>query len=246
MANWGREETGLRPCHAHRLLRLLVLRHRAVMRGIRRGALIVLWLVLCGLSIALVPGAAPLSAASGSFLETFDGSPGAPTPWRPATWDVTVHSRDVGTFATLESMHAGHGSDCSAPPAEHNISSYDDAVFVCRDHVMTAIKAGGYGLIYLTPNQLVDFGAGEAVVKFDVSTLRTSQRDWIDLWITPFNENLQFALDEFLPDGNGNPRNAIHLRMDNFGGGSGSVRLSSGTSSKPSWRSPPTSASSRS
>ena len=118
-------------------------------------------------------------------------------------------------------MNAGHGSDCSGPPSAHSISRYEDAVFQCRDHVMTAIKAEGYGLIYLTPNQLVDFSAGEAVIKFDVSTLRTSERDWIDLWITPFNENVQLALDDWIPDGNGYPRNAVHIRMDNFGGGSG-------------------------
>jgi hypothetical protein len=56
---------------------------------------------------------------------------------------------------------------------------------------MTAIAADGYGVIYLTPNQLVDFSVGEATVAFDVSTLRLSHRDWIDLWITPYADILQ-------------------------------------------------------
>ncbi|HVD30343.1 MAG TPA: hypothetical protein VNE19_01350, partial [Methylomirabilota bacterium] len=158
------------------------------------------------------------SAASGTFLDTFDGAPPAPTPWHPANWDVTVHSRDVDTFTTLESMHAGHGTDCSAPPATHDISSYDDAVFLCRDHVMTAINAGGYAVIYLTPNQLVDFSTSESVVRFDVSTLVTSGRDWIDFWITPFHENVQLVGDIGPVDLNGLPRDAVHVRMNQFSG----------------------------
>ena len=39
---------------------------------------------------------------------------------------------------------------------------------------MTSINASGYGVIYLTPDQMVDFSAGEAVVRFDMSTFRTS------------------------------------------------------------------------
>ncbi|HEY6202663.1 MAG TPA: hypothetical protein VI056_06435 [Candidatus Limnocylindria bacterium] len=163
---------------------------------------------------ALSLGNTPRSAASVTFLETFDGAPNMPTPWHPANWDVTVHSRDVDTFTSLELMHAGHGVDCSAPPATHDISSYGDAVFLCRDHVMTAIKASGYGVVYLTPNQLVDFSGGEAVVRFDVSTLRTSDRDWIDLWITPFDQNVQLVGDIGDVDLNGYSRNAVHIRQD--------------------------------
>ena len=156
---------------------------------------------------------------AGTFLETFDGSPAGPTPWHSANWDVTVHSRDLATLSTLEPMAAMHGSDCGAPPATHTISTYADAVFQCRDHVMTAIKAEGYGVIYLTPNALADFSVGEAVVKFDVSTLRTSDRDWIDLWLTPFNDNVQLVGDVGAVDLNGNPRNGVHIRMDQFNGG---------------------------
>jgi hypothetical protein len=148
------------------------------------------------------------------FIETFDGEPAHPQPWHPATWDVTVHSRDLETWNTLEPMEAMHGSDCAAPPASHMISSYEDAVFLCRDHVMTSILAEGYGVIYLTPNQLVDFSNSEAVISWDMSTARASGRDWIDLWITPYLDNLQLPLEEWLPDLNGEPRNAIHVRMD--------------------------------
>ncbi len=167
------------------------------------------------LAIVGVLGRSEGAVAAGTFLETFSGWPGGPLPWRPTTWDVTVHSRDTATWSSLQTMHAGHGADCAAPPATHDISRYEDAVFQCRDHLMTAIYAGGYGLIYLTPNQLVDFSTGEAVVRFDMSTLNTSSRDWPDLWITPFNENLQLTLDNWLPDGNGEPRNALHIKLEN-------------------------------
>jgi hypothetical protein len=85
---------------------------------------------------------------------------------------------------------------------------------------MTALFAdGGYGAIYLTPPALVDFSAGEAVLRFDGSTARTSPRDWIDLWISPYDEHLQLPLEAWLPDLQGPPRHAVHLRMDSTVGG---------------------------
>lgn len=155
---------------------------------------------------------APLTPVA--FLETFDGEPSEPTPWNPTYWDVTVHSRDIGTWFTLQSMDAMHSSACEGPPLTHPINQYEDAVFSCRNHMMTAINAGGYGLIYLTPNHMVDFSEETAVIRFDMSTLRSSKRDWIDIWITPYEENLQLPLEDWLPDLNGEPKNAIHIVMD--------------------------------
>jgi hypothetical protein len=80
--------------------------------------------------------------------------------------------------------------------------------------MMTSLYASDYGVIYLTPNYLVDFSEGEAVIRFDVSTLRTSNRDWIDVWITPYEDNLQLPLEDWLPDLNGEPRQAVHVRME--------------------------------
>ena len=58
----------------------------------------------------------------------------------------------------------------------------------------------------------------KSVISFDVSTLRTSGRDWIDLWITPYNENLALPID-FEVDLNGAPKNSLHIRMDFSGAG---------------------------
>ena len=148
------------------------------------------------------------------FVSTFDGAPAAPQPWTPSTWDVAVHSRDHQTWDALEPMQAAHSGSCGAPPATHTISAYQDAVYQCNDHIMTAINASDYGMIYLTPNQLVDFSGGGAIVRFDMSTLRASGRDFVDLWISPYNEHLQLPLRDDLPDAQGEPRNAVHIEMD--------------------------------
>jgi hypothetical protein len=160
-------------------------------------------------------------AAPAPFLEAFDGRPAGPEPWRPADWDVSVHSLDPGSWARLPAMDAQHGPDCAAPPATHHLDGdYGQAVFRCNDHVMTAINGAGYGAVYLTPPALLDFSQGEAVLRFDLSTLRTSGRDWVDVWLSPYEEHLHLPLENDLPDLAGPPRRALHVRMDNGYGGS--------------------------
>ncbi|ABY34862.1 MAG TPA: hypothetical protein DEF43_11500 [Chloroflexus aurantiacus] len=155
----------------------------------------------------------PIIVKPSIFTETFTGEPAQPQSWDPNHWDVAVHSRDVNTWYQLEEMSAEHGHDCAPAPATHTINRYEDAVYQCRNHIMTAIKASGYGLIYLTPNHLVDFSGGTATIRFDVSTLRTSLRDWIDLWISPYNDHLQLPFDMEV-DLSGPPRNGVQVRMD--------------------------------
>lgn len=157
------------------------------------------------------------------FLESFDGSPAAPQPFTQTgqnEWDIAIHSRDTGTFQALHQQDAHHGADCSAPldtagnlVTHRTTGIYEDAVFKCKDHIMTAINEEGYGVIYLTPNQLADF-TEPVTIKFDVSTFKSSNRDWIDLWITPYEDNMQLPLDAWLPDLQGTPKNAIHIRED--------------------------------
>ena len=109
----------------------------------------------------------------------------SPLQYNPSTWDVLVHSRDAATWKQLEPMDAHHGPQLrwlTGHPPDLELSS--QAVFQCNDHVMTSIQADGYGLIVLTPNQLVDFSSGEAVVRFDMSTFRSSPRDWVSVWLS--------------------------------------------------------------
>lgn len=198
----------------------------AMGRGPRRpalGSLLVAGLVL-GLMLAAaandgVSAALPTSGAPFSF--NFAGNPSSPQPWNPSNWDVVVNSRDVRTFAQLEGMQAQHGADCGPPPATHFNNTYQGAVFICRNHVMTAINAGGYGEIVLTPDHMVDFSGGETTIRFNLTTLRTSFRDWVDIWLTPFEDNLVLPIDPGLGavDLQGPPLRGIQVRMDQGAGG---------------------------
>ncbi len=164
-------------------------------------------------------GAAIVANAS-----TFDGNPAAPLPVTTgytdagdgATYDVQVHDRNE--WFTLPAIQAQHGSDCAGPPATHTNTSYEGSVFICRDHVMTAINGeAGYSVIYLTPNRLFDFSQGGSVT-FDISTERMSVRDWWDVLITPYGDNLALPLLSDLSQGvdlQGPPMNTIHIGTDN-------------------------------
>ncbi len=180
--------------------------------------------LLAAIAVALVAigfwslNSSTSKGAGQTFLETFTGAPSSPAPWSSNNWDIAVHDRSAADTGTITPHTAMHGMDCAGPPATHNVSTFDGSVFQCKDHMMTTIDGEGYGAIYLTPNAMADFSAGESVVKFDVSTLRTSARDWIDLWVTPFDKNLQLPLEDWLPDLQGPPQNAVQIRIDQTNG----------------------------
>jgi hypothetical protein len=161
-------------------------------------------------------------AEARTFESVFDGQPERPQPWRATDWDVVVNLSDswIGGHPELQPMEAQHGSGCEPPPATHPITAVDDAVFLCNGHVMTAMNYG-YGAIFLTPNQLLDFSDTEAVLSWDMSTIRNTERDWVDVWVTPFEDNLVLPVEHWLPAYQGEPRRAIHVRMD--GGNNGTI-----------------------
>lgn len=164
------------------------------------------------------PQPEPTTPPSGnvSFQATFDGEPASPLPWTQVSdfsnWDVTVHRRSDSL--TMQGISAHHGPNCEPPPDNtHYNDTYEGAVFQCKNHVMTAVNDDGYGAIYLTPNQILDFSNGkEAVVRFDVSTLKTSSRDWINIWISPYDEHLQLPLDLSV-DLQGTPYNGVQIEL---------------------------------
>jgi hypothetical protein len=167
-----------------------------------------------GSGLALEP---PLSAhaaaqAPAPFSFNWTEKPTSPMPWNPTNWDVIVHSRDQQTWSQLDPVQAQHGSDCGAPPATHVVTSYEDAVFVCNQHMMTAINARGYGEIMFTPDHLADWTNQPVVIDWQQSTLRTSARDWTDVTVTPFLDNLVLPAHTGV-DLLGRPRNAINIEM---------------------------------
>ncbi len=144
---------------------------------------------------------------------SFTGAPASPLPFDEPGWDVQVHSRDRDTWRDPQPMDAHHGADCGPPPNTHRITRYDQMVFRCRDHVMTAIAADGYGAIVLTPDRQLDWSAGDAIVRFDVSTFRSSKRDWIKVWVSPYDAQLPVPAGAFVPDLNGPPAQAVFVEM---------------------------------
>ena len=168
------------------------------------------------ISLSLAFAAFLLAVAVGGALAQFDLNPSSPLPLAQSGvaggFDVQVHSRDSSTWgdSALDSMQAQHGADCSGPPSTHENHTYAGAVFICNNHVMTAMNAGGYGMIALTPGQLLNCSQG-CTVQWDMSTERSSLRDWPDVWLTPWSDNLTLPFDAGDVDLQGVPRRGIHL-----------------------------------
>jgi hypothetical protein len=83
---------------------------------------------------------------------------------------------------------------------------------------MTVIDGQEYGLIYFMPPAMVDFSAGPGTVSWSVSTLATSDRDWIDVWISPYADQVAAPFereDDLDVDLQGTPRNGLQLRQMN-------------------------------
>ncbi len=168
----------------------------------------------------LVMPAVPASGQAASFTDAFNGAPGVPQAFVSPNWQTVYHLRDEQRQnpSAANSLTAGHGTDCAPPPASHTENQQARMVFQCRDHMMTAIQGNEYGAIYLTPAAMLDFSAGEATLRIDVSTLRRSiERDWWDIWVLPFPDDDQTPLEDFYPDLQGTPRNGVQMRMEKFG-----------------------------
>src|ERR1700730_708951 len=184
-------------------------------RGLSRLALLAaLAFGLFGIATVQSPGRAT-AAGSAGFSFQWNGKPSAPAPWRPAVandWDLVVHDRDVVGGAPFPTATAQHGADCSPAPNTHTVNSPADSAFICNNHLMTVLNAPGYGEIEMAPSRLADWSQGTTSITFSVSTFRTSPRDWFDLYVMPFQENVLLP-GELDVDLLGRPRNAIHMDM---------------------------------
>jgi hypothetical protein len=196
--------------------------------------------------IALIAAAATLlgvavASADDPQTLTFDGTPTAPAPYSNPDLVVDTHSRDPSTWDQLEPMNAQHGTDCAGPPATHaHPRTYESVLFQCNNHLMTALTAGGYAMVSMMPTRMVDFST-QGEVYFDISTEKMSQRDWIAVTITPFNDQLSLPFNEGDVDLQGMPANALHITNNNGEGGlvPESYKNGVGTGYIPGWASTP-------
>jgi hypothetical protein len=168
----------------------------------------------------LAPAPAP-AATTSSFDFNWAQAPATPLAWTAGQvndWDLV--SNIDGPSDANGSMQAGHGGDCSAPPATHTVVALADSAFICKNHMMTAVNGGGdayatYGAIYFAPAQLADWSQGQATVSWKVSTQRLSTRDWWQVNLTPFAQNMALPLMDSLPAYQGQPATGLELRLDN-------------------------------
>lgn len=153
------------------------------------------------------------TTATSAFTFNWQGGLTAPVTWNGdgsvGTWDVLTHARGVGD--SMQPTLAQHGADCAPPPATHVITTLADSVFICKNHVMTSVTDRGYGADVLTPDHMVDFSSGTSVVAFSVSTLHIDPRDYFDIWVTPFQDNLMVPLTDAV-DVQGPPAYAVRVR----------------------------------
>lgn len=169
------------------------------------------------------------ATTSTAFSFNWNGLPTSPQRWTGVGqgWDTQIHVRGTGDLMS-DPMAAEHGADCGAPPAMHTIQTLADGVFLCRNHLMTAIGDQGYGEIALTPDHMVDFSNGTATITVQVSTEQRNASDFIDLWISPYNDNITLPI-EFGVDGQAaHPVHGIRFSFNHsgvLGDRSGDVRV---------------------
>jgi len=164
---------------------------------------------MVGLIVLPVAVVVSRPVAATGFTFNWTGTPTAPQAWVPGPvndWDLIVHNRN--DQKALEPVNAMHGADCSPPPSRHIVTTFSGAVFICKGHLMTALNGGGYSEIVMTPAQLLDFST-QGTISVDLSTLKDDDRDWIDFWISPFNENLLTPSAGLPPDLNGPEKDAL-------------------------------------
>ena len=174
---------------------------------------VVLALIACAMLVNTTQGAGT------SYTYTFDGDPGSPVSmYGMSDFDVQVHSRDAQNHPnTMTAVQGAHTDSCGAPGEQnqngHTVTTPEGSVYQCKNHLMTTIRDDGYGLIELTPNRLLDWSDGEATLSIDVSTFRSSNRDWWDMYLTAWDAQLALPFSTGEVDLQGNPK-GDYLHID--------------------------------
>jgi hypothetical protein len=184
-------------------------------------------IALTTLAVLIVRDQAITVGAGTGYTFNWSGAPTAPQSVVPATWDVQIHQRDEAMSGdTTFPMQAQHGADCGAPPATHPISTLSQSVFICKDHLMTAINGVDYGEIALTSDHMADWSSGTTAISVSVSTQQLNPSDWVEVWVTPFADNVTLPFRAIDPDLQGPPKNALVFAFNTaelFGTNAGDV-----------------------
>ena len=96
----------------------------------------------------------------------------------------------------------------------HHILRYEDMVYLCADHLMTAAYAQGAAKVSITPDHLLDLSSGSGVVEFSVSTYRTAGRDYWQIDLTPLATHLQLPEGDVVADANGKAVNGFNINTE--------------------------------
>lgn len=96
----------------------------------------------------------------------------------------------------------------------HHIVRYEDMIYVCGDHLMTAAYGSGASKLSLTPNHLLDTSSGKGAIEFDVSTYRTAGRDYWQIDLTPLLTHLQLPEGDVVADANGKAFNGFNINTE--------------------------------
>lgn len=164
-----------------------------------------------GFLCALVLTTSQPAGSAGEYGTPTTPQPYDQNPYLSAHFDKQVHSRNQPWTGMPNVMAAQHGANCAAPPATHAAQAMGDMIFVCADHVMTALDSGdGYAEAVLTPSQLLHCAAS-CVVQFDISTERMSNRDWWALTLSPWADNVTLPFADVGADLQGPPRNGFTI-----------------------------------
>lgn len=157
------------------------------------------------------------------FRETFTNDPASPESQMndlPGWFAQPIMQGTSGWDLAPEPMDAQHDMTCAPPPATHRITTYEESVYSCKNHLMTAMNPPSHGtangVITLQPDHLVDLSGGSARVSVDVSTLSPSAGDWWEIWITPPEDALVAPSDHWFHQA-GPPRRALHFKVFDSG-----------------------------
>ena len=159
------------------------------------------------------------------FRETFNGHPAQPTSvlnrsdLLPGWFAQPAMQGTWGWDTAPEPMAADHGSDCGPVPGTHQISSYADSVYSCKDHLMTALNPPSHGtasgIMVLKPNHLLDLSKGSGQVRIDVSTeSRSPFGDWWEMWLSPWEDQVVSPTGHWLHHA-GPPKKGVMIQIRN-------------------------------